>query len=230
MDGGTSFTSVCINTAIYLPYLASQLLKLGSVIKRGIVTHISEAAQLHHTGKRADLVVNATGLGSLKLSGVEDKKMYPARGQIVLVRNEPNVMASTSGTDDGDDEAVYIMQRAAGGGTVLGGCLQAGQWESQPDMNLANRIMKRAVALCPQLVPEGAGIEGLSVIRHGVGLRPMRNGGIRVEKEVIASPDGRQVPVVHNYGHGGYGYQASYGTAEVALKLAEQALQERAKL
>lgn len=230
MDGGTSFTSVCINTAIYLPYLASQLLKLGSVIKRGIINHISEAAQLHHTGNRADLVVNATGLASLKLGGVEDMKVYPARGQIVLVRNEPGVMASTSGTDDGDDEAVYIMQRAAGGGTVLGGCLQAGQWESQPDPNLATRIMKRAVMLCPQLVPQGAGIEGLSVIRHGVGLRPMRNGGIRVEKEVISGLDGRKVAVVHNYGHGGYGYQASYGTAEVAIKLAEELLREKSKL
>ncbi|KAI5363106.1 putative FAD dependent oxidoreductase, D-amino acid oxidase, D-amino-acid oxidase [Septoria linicola] len=230
MDGGTCFTSVCINTAIYLPYLASQLLKHGGVIKRGIIEHISEAGKLHHTGRAADLVINATGLSSLKLGGVEDKKLYPARGQIVLVRNEPGIMASTSGTDDGPDEAVYIMQRAAGGGTVLGGCLQAGQWESQPDPNLATRIMKRAIALCPGLVPKGAGIEGLSVIRHGVGLRPMREGGIRVEKDVIAGPDGRKTAVVHNYGHGGYGYQTSYGVAEVAVKLAEEALRQKAKL
>ena len=41
--------------------------------------------------------------------------MVPARGQIVLVRNDPGVMCSGSGTDDGsEDEVCYIMQRAAG--------------------------------------------------------------------------------------------------------------------
>ncbi|SMY27957.1 unnamed protein product [Zymoseptoria tritici ST99CH_1A5] len=230
MDGGTSFTSVCINTALYLPWLASQCLALGSVLKRGIVEHVTDAAKLHHSGRPADLVVNCTGLSSLKLGGVQDTTLYPARGQIVLVRNSPGVMASTSGTDDGPEEAVYIMDRAAGGGCVLGGCLQKGNWESQPDPNLAVRIMKRAVELCPQMVPPGAGIEALSVIRHGVGLRPMREDGIRVDKEVIAGPDGRKVAVVHNYGHGGYGYQTSYGATADAVKLVEEALQQKARL
>ena len=180
---------------------------------------------MHHTGKRADLVINCTGLSSLRLGGVEDSAMYPARGQIVVVRNDPGVMTSTSGTDDGSDEATYIMHRAAGGGCVLGGCLQKGNWESQPDPNLATRIMKRCVDLCPKLVPEGKGIEALSVIRHGVGLRPMRNGGIRVEKEVIEG-----VPVVHNYGHGGYGYQTSYGAARAVEELVDEVLPQRSRL
>lgn len=183
------------------------------------MSHVAEAANLHHSGKRADLVVNCTGLSSLRLGGVEDSTLYPARGQIVVVRNDPHVMASTSGTDDGPDEATYVMHRAAGGGCVLGGCLQKDNWESQPDPNLATRIMKRAIALCPKLVPEGKGIEALSIIRHGVGLRPMRKGGIRVEKDVIGGVD-----VVHNYGHGGYGYQTSYGAAQVAGRLVMKAL------
>jgi D-amino-acid oxidase len=103
--------------------------------------------------------------------------------------------------------------------------MQHNNWESQPDPSLAVRIMKRAIDLCPELVPEGKGIEALSVVRHGVGLRPMRTGSIRVEKEVI---DG--VTVIHNYGHGGYGYQTSYGCAYAVEKLVEEALQERARL
>ncbi|KAI6863811.1 FAD dependent oxidoreductase [Hortaea werneckii] len=190
MDGATAFTSVCMNTAIYLPWLASQCLKHGAQIRRGVLSHISEAAQLHHSGTRADVVVNCTGLSSLKLGGVEDPALYPARGQIVLVRNDLNVMASVSGTDDGPDEATYLMHRAAGGGCVLGGCLQKDNWESQPDPNLAVRIMKRAIELCPDLVPQGKGIEALSVIRHGVGLRPMRHEGIRVEKDRVSGKEG----------------------------------------
>lgn len=43
-----------------------------------------------------------------------DTTLLPARGQIVLVRNDPGLMIGISGTDDGDDEATYIMTRAVG--------------------------------------------------------------------------------------------------------------------
>jgi D-amino-acid oxidase len=142
------------------------------------------------------------------LGGVMDSKLHPGRGQIVLVRNEPGKMYTTSGTDDGPDEATYIMQRAVGGGTILGGCLQHGSWESQPDPNLAQRIMQRAIDLCPSLAPKTGKVNELSIIRHGVGLRPMRTGGPRVEIEQVGDSW-----VVHQYGHAGYGYQSGWGSA-----------------
>jgi D-amino-acid oxidase len=171
-------------------------------------------------------VVNCTGLSARSLGGVNDLNVYPGRGQIVLVRNEPNIMVTVSGTDDGEDEATYIMQRAAGGGTILGGCLQHGNWESQPDPNLAQRIMQRSVELCPALAPKTGKVTELSVIRHGVGLRPMRKGGPRVEKERL----GTGAWVVHQYGHGGYGYQSSFGSAWEAERLVNEILKEKAKL
>jgi hypothetical protein len=167
-------------------------------IKRSILTHISEAASLHSSGTPASIIINCTGLSALKLGGVMDTKLFPGRGQTVLVRNDPGVMITISGTDDGDDEATYIMPRAAGGGTILGGCMQHHNWDSQPDLNLAQRIMQRSIDLCPALAPKTGKPSELSIIRHGVGLRPMRKGGIRVEKEKI---DGTWV--VHNYGHAG---------------------------
>lgn len=188
-------------------------MKAGVIVKRGILSHIADAASLHASGN-ADIVVNCTGLLAAKLGGVMDSNVYPGRGQIVLVRNEPGVMLTVSGTDDGSEEATYIMQRAVGGGTILGGCLQHGSWESQPDPNLAQRIMQRSVDLCPSLAPKTGKVTELSVIRHGVGLRPMRTGGPRVEKEKI---DGCWV--VHSYGHAGYGYQSGWGSAWEAEKL-----------
>lgn len=86
----------------------------GVVFKRGAFKHVADAAKAHHSQKKADLVVNCTGLSSKFLGGVCDDKLYPARGQVVVVRNDPGVMASVSGTDDGDDEVVYMMTRAAG--------------------------------------------------------------------------------------------------------------------
>ncbi|QSZ34220.1 hypothetical protein DSL72_005810 [Monilinia vaccinii-corymbosi] len=223
-DSATAFTSVCINTMVYLSYLVGQCLKNGVILQRSIINHISEAADLHHSGKKADVIVNCTGLLASKLGGVMDKEVIPCRGQIVLVRNEPGVMLTISGTDDGDDEVCYIMQRAAGGGTILGGTYQKGNWESQPCPNQAMRIMKRAVDLCPALT-NGRGIEALSVIRHGVGLRPLRLSSVRIEKEKINS-----TWVVHNYGHGGWGYQGSYGCSEGTVELVDEVLNDMSKL
>lgn len=92
------------------------------------------------------------------------------------------------------------------------------------DPNLSLRIMERAVKVCPSLTG-GKGIEHLSIIRQGVGLRPVRTIGTRLEKEKI---DG--VWIVHNYGHGGYGYQCSYGCSQAAVDLIQEALRMKSRL
>lgn len=86
-DRGSGFKSVCINPTIYLSWLVAQSTGKGVTFRRGVVKHVSEAANLHSSGKKADLVVNCTGLGSYRLGGVMDKTMYPARGQTCIVRN-----------------------------------------------------------------------------------------------------------------------------------------------
>lgn len=187
------------------------------IFRRGNFIHIDEASEdgLHPDGK-VDLVVNCTGLMASKLGGVEDKKVHAARGQIVLVRNEAQRMYASSGTDDGPDEACYVMTRAAGGGTTLGGCYQKDNWDDQVDMKMADRIMKRAIQICPELT-RGRGVDHLDVVRHGVGLRPVRDGGTRIERECI-----NNTWVVHNYGAGGAGYQSSYGCAKAAKELVDE--------
>lgn len=82
--------------------------------------------------------------------------------------------------------------------------------------------MKRAIALRPELVGKGQGIEGLDIIRHGVGLRPLRDGGPRIETDRVGG-----VSIVHNYGHGGFGYQASFGCADAAVKLVNDTLRQK---
>lgn len=112
VNNGHSFTTVCINPAIYLPWLVSQAIKAGVVFVRVEFAHICHAADAHHSGKRADLVVNCTGLSARTLGGVEDAEMTPIRGQTVLVRNETGgIMYNIEKTGK---EPSYIMQRAAG--------------------------------------------------------------------------------------------------------------------
>ena len=221
-DSGCEFTSVCVNIQVYLPWLASQCLKEGVAFTRACATHISDASSLGHAGQKADVVVNATGLGAGKLGGVRDGNVVPARGQIVLVRNAAPHMVATSGTDDERTDVCYVMTRAAGGGTVLGGTYHVGNWDAIPREDVAERIMRRAVEIVPELVKPGQGVEGLDVVRHGVGLRPVRHGGVRLEREDVEDEEGRKIVVVHNYGHGGWGYQGSYGCAERVVELVEE--------
>lgn len=171
---------------------------------------------MHHTGNKVDVIVNASGLGAKGLGGVEDDDLIPIRGQIVLVENESSSMYNISGTDDGSDEVSYVMTRAAGGGTVLGGTYQKGNWDSEPDPEITKRIVKRCVALRPCLTG-GRGVENVRVIRSTVGLRPYRKSGVRVEADRDTLRGGPLI--IHNYGHAGWGYQGSYGCAEHVVEL-----------
>src|SRR5437879_1868083 len=53
------------------------------------------------------------------------------------------------------------------------------------------------------------------VIRQVVGLRPFRRSGFRVEAEALGDKT-----LIHNYGHGGGGMSLSWGSADLAAKLA----------
>jgi hypothetical protein len=104
-------------------------------------------------------------------------------------------------------------------------------WDTTPDMELAKRIMERSIMVCPDLVPPGAGTEALRVIRHQVGLRPFRLGGPRIEADNIDDESGLpDLRVVHCYGAGGFGYQASYGMANKVVRLVGETLAVRPRL
>ncbi|KAK9469956.1 FAD dependent oxidoreductase [Dipodascopsis tothii] len=210
---GIEWDSFCINVQIYLPWLQSQCIQSGVRFVYRRLEHIAQAPAAHPGG--AALVVNCTGVLASRLGGVMDPAVYPGRGQTVLVRNHAPAMVTISGTDDGPDEMTYVMSRPSGG-TILGGCYQKGSWDPVVDMELGERIIRRAVELVPELVADGP----IDVVRHNVGLRPSRVGGTRVEHEVLPGVG----HVVHNYGAGGAGYQSSYGCAREAVRLVAEAL------
>ncbi|KAB5584976.1 hypothetical protein GE09DRAFT_1209614 [Coniochaeta sp. 2T2.1] len=200
----------------------SQCLSLGVTFRRVTVGHIREAFDQNvPEGSTPDVVVNCTGLWASKLGGVMDDKVVPMRGQLVIVENESHGMFSLSGDGSMKEEfgeCCYIIDRQAAGGTALGGSYYL-SWDREPDMALAERVMKRTIQICPHLVPEGAGIEALRVIRHQVGLRPVRAGGPRIELETLDEAGEGKLRVVHCYGAGGFGFQSSYGMANKAVAL-----------
>lgn len=78
---------------------------------------------------------------------------------------------------------------------------------------------------CEALVPS---LKTASLIKEWVGLRPHRD-PVRVEKQILSVND-RQMKIVHNYGHGGYGVTTSPGTAKYAVKLVKEILAGNSKM
>ncbi|ORY16616.1 hypothetical protein BCR34DRAFT_584275 [Clohesyomyces aquaticus] len=211
-----------INTQVYLAWLQAEVLSSNISLVRRPYNSLASALEDFPS---ATLLVNCTGLGSLHLTDVQDSSMYPTRGQTVLVAEPktPIPRMYFRSPKRIDPETTYVFPRPLGGGVILGGSRQDGNWSEEVDMNLAKDIMERCCRVCPDL----GKVEDLKVISHGVGLRPSRKGGPRIE---IEKRKGWGIPVVHNYGHSGAGYQSSWGTAERAVELVKKALGTRAKL
>ena len=116
--------------------------------------------------------------------------------------------------DNASPEPSYIIPRPGSSREViLGGSFQVDDFNTLPDLSMAERILKKAFRLQPGLA-KGGSWEDIEVIKHNVGLRPARRGGCRVELEkkklggkvALAPPSTigkeRVVGVVHAYGIG----------------------------
>ena len=168
-----------------------------------------KVSDLQHLAETYDVIVNCSGLGARSLVG--DAKMYPIRGQI-LKFHAPWVKNFIR---DGDGHT-YIYPGV--NSVTLGGTRQAGDWRLDVDTGDREGILERCFRMDPAL-------HGGQVVGEWVGLRPGRESP-RVEVERLKTAEGREVPLVHNYGHGGWGVTLAWGTALDALGLVRQSLQQ----
>ncbi|XAO25041.1 hypothetical protein I312_103850 [Cryptococcus bacillisporus CA1280] len=189
-------------------------------------------------------VMICVGLGALLLGGVNDSSVYPTRGQVVKIRapwvrsGYTRQVGNLNGGEGG--ERTYVIPRA-NGEIILGGTREEGDWYPYPREETTKDILKRALEICPNLCPANLVTQPLSgtyghssilaaneqspshenpldslIIDSLVGFRPSRKGGIRLER----GPDlGENTAAIYNYGHGGAGWQSSWGTAEEAVAL-----------
>ena len=118
---GTTFTTVNVDTPVYLPYLLSRFLSRGGKIARGSVQHVSQVIEggpgLFRRGRvdaePVHAVIACPGLGARTLGGVEDKDMYPVRGQVVIVR-APWITFGRTVSHAADGFWTYIIPRRSG--------------------------------------------------------------------------------------------------------------------
>ena len=107
---GTSFTTVTIDIPAYLSYLLARFLAKGGSIIRSSLQHISQVLEGGLTPFKPDGLVVCAGIGARFLGGVEDKDVYPIRGQTVLIR-APWVKFGRAVVGE---DATYIIPRRSG--------------------------------------------------------------------------------------------------------------------
>ncbi|MFI5896948.1 FAD-dependent oxidoreductase [Actinoplanes sp. NPDC051513] len=173
---------------VYLGWLRQ---KVGNIERRRV-------ASLDEATAEAPIVVNATGLAAGRLCG--DAKVHPVRGHVVIAQN-PGLDESVR-DEENPAGVTYVHPRSTD--VVLGGSFDDARGDTDPDPAEAAAIVARATALVPQLT-------GARVLRDYIGLRPVRTGGARVEREGN---------IVHAYGHGGAGMTLSWGCADEVARLA----------
>ncbi|KAL5338360.1 FAD dependent oxidoreductase [Aspergillus crustosus] len=209
---GLQFTTITLNAPAHCLHLKSLLSQpqYGSV---KFIRHSANALKDAFLSPKTRIVFNCTGNAARTLSGVEDAKCYPTRGQIVLVK-APQVKQNLIRL--GKDYATYIIPRPNSDSTViLGGYLQKGDSDPRARENETKSILQRTGDLLPVLKEDQT-----EVLKVAVGFRPSRETGARVEREEIQPGQ----TVVHNYGAGGTGYQAGMGMAKDAVGLIEDLL------
>lgn len=226
----------------YLPRIFEMFTSLGGRSINAKVGSIKEALQLSQKNfptewAKPTAIVISPGLGAADLLG--DKEVYPVRGQTVLVRSpwctishnkqspwarnspllSPPNWPGMSRVNKNGFRDMYILPR--GDGTfIFGGTRLANDWHTKPRQDTTREILKRALEFMPLLDKNSPPDENnLNVIGVNVGLRPARNGGVRLE----AGEKIDDAAVIYSYGYGGYGYQCSWGAAFEARDLVDDA-------
>lgn len=237
-SGGVHFRSFTLNPHRLMALYAERLAARGVPLIKARLASLAEAFAW-----RPRLVVNASGLGARALLGVEDAKVFPDRGQTVLVR-APSVQTCYGVRDarNKPGEATYIIPRPGSGGcVVVGGTNLRGDTDLLVRRETAERILQKAFAICPELAEGGSSWRDVEIVSHNVGLRPCREGGLRLELEHVDlapeadlltedSKGAQKGTVLHCYGIGPAGYQAHHGVAVEARDIALESLGSRAKL
>lgn len=188
---GLRFAVPLVEMPLYLPHLLADVLRRGAEVVERRVRGLDGLLDL-----RPDVVVNAAGIAAAGLVG--DTTVYPVRGQIVRVVNPGLTMSVRDEHHPGGRAYVHPRSQDA----ILGGTLEQGRWDTDPDPEETAAILRRCVDIVP-------GLADAEVIESVAGLRPGRR-TVRLEVDHTLLP----VPVIHDYGHGGAGVTLGWGCAD----------------
>lgn len=191
---GWRYRTFFIDMSVYLDWMVSRFVGQGGrlVYLDAPFLSLSQAAALS-----APIVFNCTGAGAGALC--RDERMKPIKGQVLIT--DPVASMNWSISADG----FYVYPRR--NDTVLGGTIQMDDDSDSVDDETERRLIEGNRWILPDL--NASAIRG-----RYAGVRPYREGSIRLESEEID-----ETLFIHSYGHGGSGVTLSWGAAHMGLSL-----------
>ncbi|XP_024869513.1 D-aspartate oxidase-like [Temnothorax curvispinosus] len=196
---GSYFSTLLTQSTLYLPWARQRLHANGITFKQRDVNSLKELIDDY------DIIINCTGLGARQLCN--DRRLVSLRGQVLKVK-APWMKMFFYGELD-----TYVIP-GFNGVVTLGG---SRSFDSE-NMNVCPYESAAIRERCETLVPS---LKNAKISRQEVGLRPHREGGVRVGEGSRISNHSEAI-IVHNYGHGGYGVCMAPGTARAAVDSAVQ--------
>ena len=132
VHAGVSYTTVTLNVPSYLDFILKKIKAYGGRLVRkrlpddgGLIVALAAARNAATVGEEDVFAyVNATGISARKL--VPDNKVFPVRGQTVLVKGEAKVLRTR--IQDRSGKIKYVITRSGSGTTILGGTREDGVW------------------------------------------------------------------------------------------------------
>ena len=176
----------------------------------------------------ADAIVNASGLGARELAS--DLNVRPARGGLLRIINDgtdfPKMThALVVNTAEPEDYNIVFIVPRNDNILILGTFIEFDEWKT--DLTPETPIMRKMREQCERLVPalKHARLDPEYPIAQG--LRPVRKGDVRIEREQGTS-GASQSRIVHAYGHGIGGWTLAFGSGAEVASLVEQIVRTKA--
>lgn len=219
-----SYLAPIVDTDVYMDWLFTKIREKGvEIIQRKVTGDIVEQSQALLSEYNADFIINCTGLGAAKLA---NDQMYPLRGALVRIHNYGTTMpyidkAYCISHDDFSSGSNFVFIVPRGNHlAVIGGLAEENEWDTSIRLDNYKPIqdmLENCIRFLPML--KNATIEKKEPVRTG--LRPLRKGNVRLEKDPKA-------PVIHNYGHGGSGVTFSWGCANEIINILKREIPQNA--
>ena len=214
---GIEYETYCVNPHVYCSWLLGRFTALGGKTARRKLNTIEDAFKVpgeQGSPAATPIVINCSGRGF-----DQDPRTNIIRGQTVLVKNQ---YPRTVTRQHRDGKWTFLIPRPLGGGTIVGGTKEIGDWEAGPRPATRRELLSRAAGVFPDFVTNP---DDFDVVQDNVGRRPWREGGARIEAETLSA--GRTV--IHGYGVGGRGYELSWGVAAEIMLLFKTLPMQRGK-